>query len=399
MNLKWMLLTILFSAVLSCQTNQDSDESLKQAHIIRHLVVYSARDEYCAWPSIVRAKTGDLLVAFCRTEEHVSPNGAIVLMRSRNNSESWEGPSVMYDSPIDDRESGLTVLRDDRIIAHFYSYHHTKERYATTYAGSYEQPVLDRWAQYVEQPAYKKASELQGAWISVTNDAGDTWSKPVRGMDTIHGGIQLSDGSLMVASYREYKGNIGVFAAQPEELAWEQITTIHCPQSDTLRFGEPHILQLPSGRVIMMLRSTAIPYDDSSPHCVLWETYSDDNGRTWAKLYPTPLWGFPPHLLLLSDGRILCTYGYRRPPFGQRACVSEDGITWDKKDEIILRDDAFNNDLGYPASIELEPGIVLSVYYQSNPADGPQQMNPPDPNRWKPDILGTIWKVPKPQKK
>ena len=144
----------------------------------------------------------------------------------------------------------------------------------------------------------------------------------------------------------------------------------------------------------MMVRSTAKPYNDSSPRNVLWETYSDDNGHTWVELYPTPLWGFPPHLLQLSDGRVLCTYGYRRPPFGQRACISNDGITWNRADEIILRDDAFNKDLGYPASVELEPGIVLSVYYQPDPADGPQIMDPPDPKRSRPDILGTIWKVP-----
>ena len=55
---------------------------------------------------------------------------------------------------------------------------------------------------------------------------------------------------------------------------------------------------------------------------------SRDNGKTWSEPYETPLWGFPPHLLQLSDGRILCSYGYRRAPYGQRVCISDDGITW-----------------------------------------------------------------------
>jgi hypothetical protein len=145
----------------------------------------------------------------------------------------------------------------------------------------------------------------------------------------------------------------------------------------------------------MMIRATVNPYNDQDPRCRLWECYSDDNGRTWSIPHVTPLWGFPPHLMLLSDGRVLCSYGYRREPFGQRACVSEDGLTWDVRDEVILRDDAPNGDLGYPASLELEPGRILTVYYQPNvPAETVQRMHPPDPLRTKPGILGTLWTVP-----
>jgi hypothetical protein len=176
---------------------------------------------------------------------------------------------------------------------------------------------------------------------------------------------------------------------------WRRLALIASPQPDSLSFGEPHILQLKSGRVIMMIRATARPYNDRDPRCVLWETYSDDNGKTWAPPFATPLWGFPPHLALLSDGRVLCTYGYRRPPYGQRACLSNDGVNWSLQDEVVLRDDAPNGDLGYPASVELERGIVLTVYYQPNVPPGTiQRMDPPDPRRTKPGILGTIWKVP-----
>jgi len=143
-----------------------------------------------------------------------------------------------------------------------------------------------------------------------------------------------------------------------------------------------------------MIRATARPYNDMDPRCLLWESFSDDNGRTWTAPFATLLWGFPPHLLLLSDGRVVCSYGYRRPPFGQRACVSVDGVSWRLEDEVILRDDAPNGDLGYPASVELSPGLVLTVYYQPNvPAGTLQQMHPPDPHRKKPGILGTVWKV------
>ncbi len=166
------------------------------------------------------------------------------------------------------------------------------------------------------------------------------------------------------------------------------------PEPDSIRFGEPSVLQLPSGRVILMIRATAIPYNDADPRCFLWETYSDDNGKTWAHPYQTPLWGFPPHLLLMRDGRVVVTYSYRRPPYGIRAAVSKDGTTWKKKNEVILRDDAPNKDLGYPASVELKNGNVLTVYYLSAASDTVRPKQGPLPGRHKPDILGTIWTAP-----
>ena len=67
---------------------------------------------------------------------------------------------------------------------------------------------------------------------------------------------------------------------------------------------------------------------------------SPDRGRTWEPVLKTPVWGYPQHLLPLRDGRLLMTYGYRRPPFGVRACLSSDyGQTWDVANEIILRMD------------------------------------------------------------
>ena len=40
----------------------------------------------------------------------------------------------------------------------------------------------------------------------------------------------------------------------------------------------------------------------------------------------------------LQDGRYLMVYGYRRPPYGVRAIISEDGVTWDVKNEFVIRE-------------------------------------------------------------
>ncbi|MCU0644436.1 MAG: glycoside hydrolase [bacterium] len=363
-------------------------------YVIKHIEIYSSHDEYCAWPAMIRAANGDILVFFCLTEEHLAPDGKIVLVRSKDNAKTWEKPELVFDSPVDDRDAGVTLLNDGRIITHFWSTHWTCENYLKYPPDAYEKAVIDRWCDYVNQPDYVDAKNWQGTWQLVSADHGKTWSQPMPGKDSVHGGLQLINGTILVAAYRLERDFVGVYAATSLDNSWQQIATVHSPKPDSLRFGEPHILQLASGRILMMIRATAIPYNDADSRCYLWETYSDDNGKTWIETYETPLWGFPPHLVQLSDGRIVCVYGYRRPPFGQRVSISDDGITWNKENEIILRDDAFNKDLGYPVSLELEPGIVLTAYYQPDPKDGEQRMTPPDPKRHRPDILGTIWRVP-----
>ncbi|MEZ4701654.1 MAG: sialidase family protein [Rhodothermales bacterium] len=370
---------ILLLALAGCQPDA---EPTPRAEILGHIRIYEDADAYAAWPALVETRGGDLLLAFTSTEQHVSPDGAIVAMRSADRGRTWTGPDTLYDSIIDDRESGLTALPDGRILAHIWSTHWTRTDYETTYGNAYDAERRQRWINQVDRPAYRDAAPLHGSWLLVSEDEGRTWSAPRRGPDTIHGGVALQDGSLLVAAYRTNEGHIGVYAAPDPASEWEQIATVTCPTPDILRFGEPHIVQLDSGRILMAIRGTAIPYNDQSDLLNVWLTYSDDGGRTWADPFQAPLWGFPPHLFQLSDGRVLLTYGYRRPPYGERAAISPDGITWSADDEIILRDDAPNHDLGYPASLEIAPDTLLTVYYQR-----------PDTTSHKVDIWGTIWTV------
>lgn len=364
------------------------------AKVLQHISIYEKRDAYCAWPAMGRAANGDIVVLFTRTEEHLGPNGEILLSRSTDNGRTWRPPAIIYDTPLDDRESGLTHLHDGRLLAHYRSVRWTPENYLALPDNAYETSLLGRWIYSVGHPDYATATRHEGAWHALSSDNGHTWSAPVPGTDTIHGGLHLQNGSFLVASYREDGGHIGVYASQTALGEYAKIATVMCPRPKVIRFGEPHILQLASGRLIMMIRATAIPYDDGSPLCHLWGAWSDDNGQTWSAPYETPLWGYPPHLLQLADGRVLCSYGYRRAPFGQRAAISEDGIHWSQAGEVILRQDAPNKDLGYPVSLELEPGKILTVYYQSDvDASADPRMRPPDPLRKKPGILGTIWEI------
>jgi sialidase-1 len=355
--------------------------------LIGHQTIYHDPAYYSAWPALIRAANGDLLLSFCRTQEHLSPSGTVVTMRSQDNGHTWSEPVVVYDSIIDDRENGLTVLPDGRIVLHIWSQFWKSDHYTRLYPGSYADDLLTDWKQQVDGSEYLAAEKLHGSWTLISSDHGHTWSAPIPGPDSVHGGVALQNGSLIIASYRHSVRFCEIYGTPDPTTPWRKLAEIHCPLSDTHYFGEPHITQLPSGRVLAAFRCTAIAYDDTRDDLNVWIAWSDDNGVTWSAPHRTALLGFPPHLLVLADGRTVCTYGYRRTPYGERACVSNDGITWDPANEIILRDDNEGYDLGYPASVETEPGEVLSVYYQK------PRLDPTDKHKYKVGIYATRWRV------
>lgn len=109
---------------------------------------------------------------------------------------------------------------------------------------------------------------------------------------------------------------------------------------------------------------------------------SDDDGRSWRYVStPAPdtgAGGNPPAMIRLSDGRLCLTYGYRDPPSGIRAVLSEDnGESWGE--EIVLREDGGNHDIGYPRSVQRADGQVVTIYYFNDSPGGERY------------IAATIW--------
>jgi hypothetical protein len=159
---------------------------------------------------------------------------------------------------------------------------------------------------------------------------------------------------------------------------------------ERLHFLEPGWVRLRRGRIIAMLRTRsegATATREAPPAGFLFQSFSDDDGRTWSKPRRTPLWGFPAHLLELRDGRVLCAYGYRQKPYGVRATLSRDGgRTWDVAHEIVVRADGGSSDLGYPTSVQLPDGRVLLAYYFN-------QERPGEPESATRTIAGTFLRL------
>ena len=216
-----------------------------------------------------------------------------------------------------------------------------------------------------------------GAYIITSDDNGYTWSKPCfinttdMPFENIEGPtdapIEMPDGSIIMAviGYQlDGDKNIGsvLLRSTDKGKTWEYFSTIAAdPNGKMGSLVEPGIVRTSTGRIIAAIRT---PASDNS----IYTTYSDDDGRTWQPIKKSPMRGHPVDLLQLSDGRILATYGMRPPihdkPGGIRACFSNDnGKTWDIKNEVIIRNDFMNWDIGYPESVQMPDGSILTVYY------------------------------------
>lgn len=68
--------------------------------------------------------------------------------------------------------------------------------------------------------------------------------------------------------------------------------------------------------------------------------------------------------VLLPNGKVLITYGYRSYPFGVRAILSDDGgASFDIEREYILSDTAYSWDCGYPSTVCYEDGTIVTTSY------------------------------------
>ena len=112
---------------------------------------------------------------------------------------------------------------------------------------------------------------------------------------------------------------------------------------------------------------------------------STDEGNSWHEAAaPVPAMGErgsnPPALVRTASGRLALVYGYRNPPYGMRAVVSDDdGDTW--SEPIVLRDDGGDGDLGYPRAVLRADGKLVTCYYYNEHTDGERF------------IAATIWDI------
>lgn len=145
----------------------------------------------------------------------------------------------------------------------------------------------------------------------------------------------------------------------------------------------PAGLRLAEGRLLCAIRCSEKPPGQEKRDWIdLYESF--DDGASWTlknrPVASTGTGGSPPTLTRLQDGRLCMTYGYRDKPYGIRARLSaDDGASWGE--EIMLREDGGSHDLGYPRTVQLENGTIVTAYYFNDRLGDPAYM------------AATLWRV------
>lgn len=339
------------------------------AEILETKVISHQDDLYHGWPTITRRRSGQLLlVCSGGRESHVCPFGRVELMRSDDDGQTWGWPCVLLDTEIDDRDAGVLETAQGAILVTTFTslaYVDGLERAEPIKqgeAGAWDAGRLRRWQAAHHRLTAEQRQQALGEWMLRSTDGGITWSAPYRcQVNSPHGPFQLADGRLLYAGKELWHGEhrIGVCESTDDGQSWQWLATIPTREGDDVSaYHELHGVETADGHVVVQIRN----HNQANASETL-QTESADGGRTWSTPHAIGVWGLPSHLLRLSDDRLLMTYGYRRPPYGNQARVSEDnGNTW--SDPVTISSDGPGGDLGYPSTVQLADGTLLSVWYE-----------------------------------
>ena len=328
---------------------------------------------YLAWPTITQDENGTLYAAASLRRGHIDPFGATAFFESTDGGETWSEPRIIYDSPLDDRDVGLVYIGEGKMVASFFTIGARSYRDGGRYAKHWgncdetqKQAKLTQWDSF----APGLLQDYSGNFIMTSEDYGKTWNAPTRVSFTCpHGPSLMNDGKTLICA-TVAEGIFSTYMSEDSGNTWYLNSAKALPLlTDKGGFYEPHIIQLSDGSFLAGIRSE----NANGSKLGVWITRSED-GKNWTIAEEiSSVEGAPPHLLELSSGIVVMTYSYRQNHYGVRACYSIDGgKTW-SDEQIILSENTSqrNNDLGYPASVELDDGTILTAYYQPYGNDAP----------------------------
>lgn len=337
---------------------------LVETKVISHQPQY-----YHGWPTLAHRRNGQLILVWSGAREgHVCPFGRVEFMVSSDQGKSWGWPQTIMDTAMDDRDAGvLEITKGSILVTTFTSLAYESGLTAALkrepgQPGAWPPEKLAAWrAAHLRLNAEQRQAGL-GQWMIRSTDGGQTWSSRYSSIvNSPHGPIQLSDGRLLYAGKELWNGQrrIGVCESHDDGQTWRWIAEIPARPGDLAKhYHELHAVQTSDGRIIVHIRNHNKLNEGET-----LQTESSDGGRTWALPKSVGVWGLPSHLLRLRSGRLLMTYGHRRAPLGNQARLSLDhGRTWSAP--LIISADGASSDLGYPSTVELEDGTLVTVWYE-----------------------------------
>jgi hypothetical protein len=337
---------------------------------------YVAIDNVCAWPNLKALPDGTVLAFVHNQPTHSVWEADVECWASTDGGRTWTLRSVP--APHEPRTNrmniaaGLAGNGDLLVISGGYS---NKGKPG-------ELLPKDQFVKRCREPV----------WVCRSSDGGRCWAHTAAGAPRVkddtgtHPGceargcnmctpfgdiVRARDGTLAASGYHP-EGNF-IFRSHDDGKTWGEAVRIGA-------HDETAILQVDDERWLAACRSV----DNGRLHLHI----SSDNARTWVFQECLTLPSeHPAHLLRLSEGGILLTYGMRladcrvvepapgKPKvlgratahgfYGIGARLSGDGgTTWSSP--RILADLDQTSDGGYPSSVQLEDETIVTAYYAND---------------------------------
>lgn len=319
---------------------------------------YLAIDNVCAWPNLTFCPNGEILAVIFNQPCHGLWEGDVDCWASADGGRSWRRRGVVAahePGTVRMNVGGGTVEGGD-IVYIVSGWNNMKP------AG---QPI---------QGQHRNVAQVIEPWVCRSSDNGATWShhrgavrmpaefgnqvipfgKIVRGAD---GGLAMAMHGLIEGQPMSDAGGSYVIRSEDNGATWNETALIAHQHNET------DLLVLRDGRWLAAARSS------NGGHLDLF--VSRDDGRSWT-LHDriTAASQHPAHLLQLHDGSILLTYGIRhRGLYGIGARFSEDGEKWSSPMVVVNFNNPACGDGGYPYSVQMEDGTVVTAYYAQKSAE------------------------------
>lgn len=328
-----------------------------------HTVIYRNQDQYSAFPRLYQLPDGTLHVMFRArvTSSHVEPRADTKRFISKDGGQTWQATE---DDALNPKwASGPT--KPGRLV--------DANAHAWRYVAADRRDEFERQGIEVRNSPDGRVTYAYGCYVRISEDNGITWTQrdidvPKKGLIMSFLGpatdLRLDANTILCSVYGRPTANFRFYESwllrsEDDGNTWNFLTVAADPEQKR-SFGETSIEEAANGDIVAMMRT------EPALGTKMWTAHSTDRGKTWSKAVETNLHGHPPHLLTLSDGNMLCAYGFRDEPIGIRAALSRDnGRTWLEEDIVSLRSDGSGrpSDNGYPLTVELEDGSLVSVYY------------------------------------